>query len=233
MSTPKRIAILGAGGFAREVEWLIREINEANGAPLYEFKGYLVSDINRLGITDSVDQVLGDFSWVEAHRDSLDAVVIGIGNPEARLRLGIEIRDRFPSLELPTLVHPSVKIDRSSLDLGEGAILCAGVIGTVNIRIGDFAAVHVGCTIGHESAIGPGSNVNPGANLSGGVLLGSAVLVGTGAQVLQYLNICDGATIGAGAVVTRNIVDPGVFIGVPAAPMNRSGDPRLLVQQES
>lgn len=216
MSTPKRIVIIGAGGFAREVEWLLREINQANGVPLYEFKGFLVSDINKLGIYDSADLVLGDFSWLEAYPDAVDAVVIGIGNPEARLRIGLEIQTRFPFLDMPTLIHSSVRIDRKSLDLGVGVILCSGVVGTVNIRIGNYAAVHVGCTLGHEAVIGRGANINPGSNISGGVELGDGVLVGTGVQILQYLSIGHGATVGAGAVVTKHVPPGMTVVGVPA-----------------
>lgn len=221
MSTPKRIAIVGAGGFAREVEWLIREINEANGTPLYDFKGYLVSEITKLGITDSVDEVLGDFSWVEANQDALDAVAIGIGNPQARLRLGLEIRERFPFLKMPTLIHPNVRIDRSSLNMGEGVIICAGVIGTVNIRIEDFVAINLGCTIGHEAQIGRGVVLNPTVNISGGVTIRDSVLIGTGAQVLQNLSVGEGATVGAGSVVTKTVAASMTVVGAPARPLDR------------
>ena len=52
--------------------------------------------------------------------------------------------------------------------------------------------------------------------------LGAAVIVGTGAQVLQYLKIGDGATVGAGAVVTRDVLPGETVTGVPARPL-RSG----------
>ncbi|MBA2525504.1 MAG: N-acetyltransferase [Pyrinomonadaceae bacterium] len=45
--------------------------------------------------------------------------------------------------------------------------------------------------------------------------IGNRVSVGTNATILP-VNICDGAVIGAGAVVTRDITEPGVYIGNPA-----------------
>jgi serine acetyltransferase len=51
-------------------------------------------------------------------------------------------------------------------------------------------------------------------------VLGASVLVGCGAQILQYLLIGSGATIGAGAVVTRNVPDGATVVGIPARPQN-------------
>ena len=40
--------------------------------------------------------------------------------------------------------------------------------------------------------------------------------MGTGAQVLQYLRVGEGATVGAGALVTRDVPDGATVMGVPA-----------------
>ena len=42
----KRIAVIGAGGFAREVAWLIRDLNRVTHQ--FEFLGFLVSDMSLL-----------------------------------------------------------------------------------------------------------------------------------------------------------------------------------------
>jgi serine acetyltransferase len=100
--------------------------------------------------------------------------------------------------------------------IGEGVILCAGSIATVNIRFEPFCLVGVSCTIGHEAVIGRGCVLNPMVNISGGVELGSGVLVGTGAQILQYIKVGDGARIGSGAVVTRDVNADTTVVGIPA-----------------
>jgi acetyltransferase-like isoleucine patch superfamily enzyme len=52
--------------------------------------------------------------------------------------------------------------------------------------------------------------------INGDCVIGEGVLIGSGAVVLQGKRICDGATVGAGSVVTRHITEAGVYVGVPA-----------------
>jgi sugar O-acyltransferase (sialic acid O-acetyltransferase NeuD family) len=210
----KRIAIIGAGGCAREVAWLIEDISAATNqeASAYTPVGFLVSDTRRLGPRDS--PVLGDFSWLESNQ--VDALAMGIGTPAIRLKLAEELKARFPQIAWPMLVHPSVMWQQRTMQVGEGVIICAGNIATVNIRFEPFCIIGVSCTIGHEAVIGRGCVLNPTVNISGGVELGSGVLVGAGAQIMQYRKVGHGAQVGAGAVVNKN-VDPGAtVVGIPA-----------------
>jgi sugar O-acyltransferase (sialic acid O-acetyltransferase NeuD family) len=212
----KRIAIIGAGGMAREIAASLDSINRIT--PQFEFLGYLVSDLSRLRPTDSRDQVLGDFSWLTANRDSVDALAIGVGTPHLRLKLAAELQHLFPQMEWPVIIHPTAIVELDSATIAEGCFIGAGVIATVNIALGPFALCNFGCTLGHEAQLGAGSVVNPGAHISGGVVIGTSVLIGSGAQVLQYLRIGSGAIVGAGAVVTGNISDGVTVVGVPARP---------------
>jgi len=50
--------------------------------------------------------------------------------------------------------------------------------------------------------------------------IGNFVSIGTNATILP-VEICDNVVIGAGSVVTKNISEPGIYIGNPARKLNR------------
>ena len=217
----KRIIVVGAGGFAREVKWLIEELART-GAEL-EFRGFVVSDLSRLSEHDSRAEVLGDLQWLAKHRDEFDGLALGIGTPAARLRVAEELEVSFGPELWPVLIHPTVQFDRKTLQVAHGALLCAGVIGTVNLEVGAFALVNLACTLGHEAKLGKACVLNPTVSISGGAEIGAGALVGTGAQVLQYVKVGVGATVGAGAVVNRDVAPGTTVVGVPAKVLvNRS-----------
>jgi sugar O-acyltransferase (sialic acid O-acetyltransferase NeuD family) len=210
----KKIVIIGAGGLAREIEWLIRDINRAGGH--YDFTGYVVSDTSQIGPHDDLDQLRGDYDWLVRNARNVDAVTIGIGTPALRLKVANEVRQFLPAAEWPILVHPSAILDTETAQIADGAQICAHVTGTVNLKLGPYTLFNLACTLGHEATIGAGCVINPGANISGGVSLGDSVLVGTGAQVLQYLSVGARTIIGSGAVVTKNVPNDVTVVGVPA-----------------
>lgn len=214
----QKIVIIGFGGFAREVHWLLREINSTQTEDSYKILGHVISDIKPE--TKIENGLLGDFNWLEKNRDQWDSLALGIGTPQTRAVLAKKIEESFGSVEWPTLIHPSVNLDYDSCEMARGVLLCANVIGTVNLKIQEFAMVNLACTLGHEAQIGPACVLNPSVNISGGVTIGRETLIGTGAQILQNLQIGENVSIGAGAVVTKNI-DAGItVVGMPAKPMN-------------
>lgn len=50
--------------------------------------------------------------------------------------------------------------------------------------------------------------------------IGNSVSIGSNATVLP-VEICDNVVIGAGAVVTKNITEPGVYVGNPAKKLSK------------
>jgi len=55
-----------------------------------------------------------------------------------------------------------------------------------------------------------------------GTKIGNRVSIGTNATILP-VNICDNTVIGAGAVVTKDITEPGIYAGNPAKKIRSLG----------
>ena len=217
----KKIVVIGASGFAREVKFLIEEINQ--NRKVYKFLGYLVSDLNQISANDSSDEVLGDFSWFDKYNEVIN-VAIGIGNPKNRIKIGDALSNKYSNIIFPSLVHPNVIYDQNSCTIDRGVIICSSTVLTVHVLVKEFSLLNLCCTVGHEAVIGKGSVLNPTVNISGGASIGEGVLIGTGAQILQYISIGDNSIIGAGACLTKSIPSNVIAVGVPAKVIKKTNE---------
>lgn len=77
------------------------------------------------------------------------------------------------------------------------------------------------CFIGHgvmfiNDAFSQGGPARGNIELWASTRIGDNVSIGSNATIMP-VNICDRAVIGAGAVVTKDITEPGVYAGNPAS----------------
>lgn len=206
MVAGRRLIIVAAGGFAREVLWAAREASEP-----FDVIGFLDDDPALTGQELCDTPVLGPVDDWTRH-DS--AFVIAVGAPRAKMRILDRMR-RQGEPEFATIVHRSVP--RSAyVTIGEGAVVCAGSILTTQITIGHHAIVQIGATISHDVTIGNFANLAPQATVSGNVHIGEGAELGTSASVRQGLAIGAGAMIGMGSVLTKNVPANTLWMGNPA-----------------
>ncbi len=100
-----------------------------------------------------------------------------------------------------------------------------GVVIGDRCRIQSHSFICEGVTIGHDCFIGHGvmfvndlfSNGQPAGDPAGWrkTVIGNKVSIGSNATILP-VDICDGAVIGAGAVVVKDITEAGTYAGNPA-----------------
>lgn len=210
----KKIAIFGAGGFGREVKWLIDDINAVS--PVWDFIGYFDDDFSHVSKIDP-KLFLGSKKDLNQWQEELH-VVFAIGNPIVKRNIIGQIQNS--RLQYPVLIHPTVCIG-NSVTIGEGCIICAGSILTVDIQLGKHVILNLCCTVGHDAVIGDYSSFMPTVNISGEVITGACIYAGTGANIINQVIIGDEVIIGAGAVVTRELPAKCTAVGVPAKPINK------------
>ncbi|WP_277115427.1 acetyltransferase [Chryseobacterium sp.] len=208
----KKIAIIGAGGFGREVKMLIDHINQEE--KLYEIYGFYddkhydhdINGVPYLGKVEKINEV----------KEFL-CIAVAIGDPKTKKKIIQRINN--PNIEFPTLIHPSVIIGQDDIQIGKGNIICAGVIITINIVIENFVILNLSCTVGHDTIIKNYSSFMPTVNISGEVVINEAVYVGTGAKIINLLEIGENTIVGAGAVVYKNLPANCTAVGIPAKPI--------------
>lgn len=206
----EKIVIVGAGGFGREVEWLIKRINEVN--PTYEMVGF-IDDGKPVGEIIGHSEVIATTDELVIREDNLN-VVIAIGNAKVRKLIADKLQVNT-NLSFPNLIDPSVIYDESETTIGKGNIICASTIMTVNIAIGNFNIINLDCTIGHDDILKDYVTIYPSVNVSGNVTVEDCVEIGTGTQIIQGLSIVNNVIIGASAAVVKNIENSGTYVGVP------------------
>lgn len=207
----KDIVIIGAGGFGREVAWLIEDINKIE--PQWNILGFVDDNVDIIGAELNGYKVLGNVDWLLNQKLH---VVNAIGDPVTKK----SAMNRLLASEnkYPILIHPSV-IYSDSVNFGEGSIICAGCIITVDIEIGKHVIVNLDCTIGHDAKIGNYSTILPSVNVSGFVNISKCVSVGTGSAIIQGVSIGENTIVGAGSVVIRDLPADCTAVGSPAKPI--------------
>ena len=209
-----KIAVFGAGGFGKEVAMLVEQINLAGY--VWDLIGFFDDGLDKGQLINGYS-CLGGVAELNELNDKT-GVVLAIADPKVKKRINAKIIN--PLIYYPTLVHPNVQIgNRKYVDIGEGCIITAGNIITVNIKIGNHVILNLGCTVGHDALLDDYCSVMPGVNVSGGVKIYQGVYIGTGAKIINHLEIGANAIVGAGAVVTRSVPPDCTAVGVPAKPI--------------
>ncbi|HLO73765.1 MAG TPA: NeuD/PglB/VioB family sugar acetyltransferase [Flavobacterium sp.] len=209
----KKIAIIGAGGFGREVKMLIDQINAVENK--YQFIGYY-DDGKEKGTLINGFPVLGMVADLNSVSEEI-TVALALGNPVYKKNVVTLIHNSNITYE--TLIHPSVLIGNDDVLIGKGAVICAGNIITCNIIIKDYVTINLACTIGHDTVLEDYVSLMPGVNVSGEVVVEEAVYVGTGAKIINQVFVGKNTTIGAGAVVSKSLPENCTAVGIPAKPI--------------
>ena len=207
----KELYIIGSGGFGREVAWLVERINQE--VPTWELVGFIDDNQSTWGTSCNGYQVVGGINVLNDIQHEV-WVVCAVGAAKTRKKI-VEKITHLEQVKFATLIDPTV-ICSSSVKIGEGSIVCAGSILTVDIDVRKHVIINLDCTLGHDDVIEDFVTIYPSVNVSGNVHVGTGTELGTGSKIIQGIDISRDVILGAGAVVCKDIVDEGTYVGVPA-----------------
>lgn len=212
-SSSANLVILGSSGFAREVAWLVHDINKQH-KPLWNIIGFWEGDDRETTPYQVINGIpLISLKEIKKYLPDLFAIA-AIGNPSIRQRAVLQAKEL--GCKFPVLIHPSVHLDQETTTIGEGAIICAGTILTVNIEIKKHVIVNLNCTIGHNCILEDFVTLSPGCHLSGYTEIKYGAYLGTSSVTIEKHTIGENSIIGAGAVVATDIPDNVTAVGIPA-----------------
>lgn len=207
----KDLIIFGASGFGREVAWLVERINKVSAT--WNLLGFMDDNEEIQGIDINGYRVLGGTAAVDDYPDAY--YVCAVGASKVREKIIDNMKTVNPNIRFATVIDPSVEMS-GLVTIGEGTIICAHTIITVNIMIGSHVIINLDCTIGHDAVLNDFVTLYPSVNVSGMTNIGRCSELGTGMQIIQGKTVGDYSIVGAGAVVVKDINEPGTYIGVPA-----------------
>lgn len=205
MPAPTPLLILGTSDFAVEIA------DVASDCPQFELAGF-VENLEPARCDGTIDGL--PVLWIEeaAGLAATHLAVCGLGTTK-RSRYTEQAADL--GLRFATVVHPTARVSSKSV-LGEGTIVSVGAIVAAHARIGRHVILSRGALVGHHTEIGDHTSVQAGANVAGSCRIGDGVFVGMGVQVVDHRSVGSHSVLGAGAVVTKDLPEGVVAVGVPA-----------------
>jgi sugar O-acyltransferase (sialic acid O-acetyltransferase NeuD family) len=201
--TVKTLAILGAGGHGKVVADTARAAGWES-IIFFDDAWPMIQQVGRWKIVGTSEHLM---------QSSFDTVAVAIGDNATRLKKTTQLRNA--AFHIPTLIHPSAIISEDA-SIGSGNVIFAGVVINPSSIIKDDCIINTHATIEHDCILHNGVHISPGATLGGGVCVGQFSWIGLGANVRQQIIIGEHVTVGAGALILKNIPDHCVAFGVPA-----------------
>lgn len=201
------LIIVGAGGFAREIEAWLPEVYPAE---TYRFKGFLgrMSDSSAAVIADPCE-----YSPVAS-----DRFILAIGDIDVRQIVINALEAK--GAEFLNFIHPTSHLAPSSR-IGRGAVIYPFALTSNSAVLGNFVHLSLYASVGHDAAAGDNCYFAPYATLNGEARIGENVLLGSHATVASRVSIGGNSRVSANTAVMRDAPENSIVFGVPGKHASR------------
>ena len=149
----------------------------------------------------------------------------------------LEINHRHKLMDYYDLKNTNARIElgsiiRSGVSLSDKAIILMGAVINTNASIGDCTMVDMNAVVGSGAIIKNNCHIGAGAVIAGimepvsssPVIIEDNVFVGANATILAGVHIGKNAIVGAGSVVTKDVMENTTVVGSPAKVVNTNGE---------
>jgi acetyltransferase EpsM len=214
----KKIILVGTGGHAAEVREYIKYHNRLKPDESIEILGFLDVDDKLHRQYEYTEPYLGT---AEEHKINLEAeYMFCFGNMVYKHMLVNAYREK--GAKFLTFIHPTALI-AESCKIGEGVLISHNAsVGPMAV-VGDFNILNSRCTIGHDTVLGEYNFISPQVSLSGNTIIGSYNMFGVNSATIPSVSLGNNNTVGAGSIITKNVGDNCVVVGVPGKTIKVKG----------
>lgn len=204
-----KLIIIGASGHGKVVADIAIKMNKWQSIAFLDDDESIKTSI-RL-------EVIGKTADAFTYKDEADFFV-AIGNNGTRVKVQKKLIEQ--GLNVVSLIHPSAVIG-TDVEIGIGSVVMAGVVINSSTKIGKGCIINTSSSLDHDNVIDDYVHISPGVNMAGTVKVGNGSWIGIGSVISNNVNICSGCKVGAGAVIVKDITDPGTYVGVPVRRVDR------------
>lgn len=210
-----KIVMVGSGGCMRELVWQIQESNKIS------------MDWDVVGYTDNVAPLNGEYIMVGKQQipylgkdevllatERKVNVVVAVGDSRLRRKIVENLRTN-KNIQFPNIILRSAKIC-DDVEMGQGCIISMDAKVSTNVKMGNFTFLNTGSMLCHDDNVEDFVTISPYVKIAGQVKVKSYTEIGMNASIIQGLHIGEHVTVGAGAVVIRDVEDECTVVGVPA-----------------
>lgn len=205
----KRLLIVGAGGFGREIfHWLG---HHPESGSKWRIGGFLDDNASALGGFDYTPGIVGSIKdWLPGPEDIF---VCALGQPKAKRAVVEQLRAK--GARFLTFIAQGARLG-GNISIGEGSVICPGAIISADIKLGEFVTVNMCSTIGHDARLANFVTLNSHCDVTGFCQIGTGALLGTHACMIPHTTVGEWSVVGAGATVFTSVAADTSVIGNPA-----------------
>lgn len=151
--------------------------------------------------------------WIKEKEDIY--FMVAIGGERGKIRIEISDYLKNHGLKEHIIIHEKAFVAKSS-EIEAGAQILATAAVNSNAKIGRQCIINTGAIVEHDCILGNGVHIAPGATLAGEVIVENFATIYTGASIGPRVRIGEGAVVGAGSVVLKDIPANSFYAGNPA-----------------
>ncbi|BDR99169.1 sialic acid synthase [Proteus mirabilis] len=209
MSNKKPVIIVGGGGHAS----VLADILHSQGRKI--LSAICPDDIRVRAVFKNLPHLIHDHEIKKFHPDEV-LLINGIGIlPNSNLRAKVNsyfvsLGYKFDSVIADSAIVSNYATLHTGVQILPRAVIQAGAI------IKDNTIINTGAIVEHDCIIGCNNHIAPASTICGEVTTFDDVFIGANATLIQGISIAQGSIIGAGAIVTQNILFSGTCYPSPS-----------------